>query len=508
MLGLRGELGPDEVVGKYRIVLPLGQGGTADVYLAVADGPSGFQKLVVLKVLAQEPRQRPGVPGHVPQRGAAGGAPAPPEHRPDQRGHRGRRRAGDGDGVPGRPAAVAGDRARAGRGPSRWRCSCACWPTRWPACTPPTSWPTSTARRSASCTATCRPTTCSSRVEGHAKVLDFGIAKLERSLVETEVGTVKGKLRYMAPEQVAGEKLDRRADVYAAGVILWEALTGERMWKGTARSRRSGRACWRAICRCPSGAARRARAAGRDLPARAVAARPTIAIRPRAQLADDLEGGAAGAGEPRPATARSARRWRGCSRTCAAETRRAIEPKLGDASALTPTPTAGTDSGSSPPRRAGPCARAGGGAAWWSALASGGGDRSCCVRRVAAGGAAPCSGTAPRPPRRRSAPRRRRRRRRAPRPAAVPVRTELHDVQIAGRGGARRPGPRARARAAGRAAPGGADGRPHAAAAGQPRPRPRPPRRRRPPLPPRRATASTRSSSIRTGSRRFRPECM
>src|SRR5262252_897720 len=51
MLGLRGEAGAVEVVGKYRIVLPLGQGGTADVYLAVAAGPSGFTKLVVIKVL-------------------------------------------------------------------------------------------------------------------------------------------------------------------------------------------------------------------------------------------------------------------------------------------------------------------------------------------------------------------------------------------------------------------------------------------------------------------------
>jgi serine/threonine-protein kinase len=69
-------------------------------------------------------------------------------------------------------------------------------------------------------------------VAGQTKVLDFGIAKLDRSLVETEIGTVKGKLRYMAPEQIAGQKLDRRADVYAAGVILWEALAGERMWRG------------------------------------------------------------------------------------------------------------------------------------------------------------------------------------------------------------------------------------------------------------------------------------
>ena len=69
-------------------------------------------------------------------------------------------------------------------------------------------------------------------VEGQAKVLDFGIAKLERSIVQTDVGTIKGKLRYMAPEHIAGERLDRRADIYAAGVLLWEALVGERMWKG------------------------------------------------------------------------------------------------------------------------------------------------------------------------------------------------------------------------------------------------------------------------------------
>ena len=47
MQGFRGELGAEEAIGRYRIVLPLGQGGTADVYLAVADGPSGFHKLVV-----------------------------------------------------------------------------------------------------------------------------------------------------------------------------------------------------------------------------------------------------------------------------------------------------------------------------------------------------------------------------------------------------------------------------------------------------------------------------
>jgi eukaryotic-like serine/threonine-protein kinase len=66
--------------------------------------------------------------------------------------------------------------------------------------------------------------------DGQAKVLDFGIAKLSGSLVETETGVIKGKLRYMPPEQILGNRVDRRADVFAAGVIMWEAITGKRMW--------------------------------------------------------------------------------------------------------------------------------------------------------------------------------------------------------------------------------------------------------------------------------------
>jgi serine/threonine-protein kinase len=66
--------------------------------------------------------------------------------------------------------------------------------------------------------------------DGQAKVLDFGIAKLSGSLVETQTGVIKGKLRYMPPEQVLGSRVDRRADIFAAGVIMWEAITGKRMW--------------------------------------------------------------------------------------------------------------------------------------------------------------------------------------------------------------------------------------------------------------------------------------
>jgi serine/threonine protein kinase len=69
--------------------------------------------------------------------------------------------------------------------------------------------------------------------DGQTKVLDFGIAKLAGSnRPETETGVIKGKLRYMPPEQITGEAIDRRTDIYAVGVMLWEAAAGEQIWKG------------------------------------------------------------------------------------------------------------------------------------------------------------------------------------------------------------------------------------------------------------------------------------
>lgn len=70
--------------------------------------------------------------------------------------------------------------------------------------------------------------------EGVTKLVDFGIAKALDSEAQTEVGTFKGKLAYMAPEQTRGSSVDRRADLYAVGVMLWEALAGRRMWHSVA----------------------------------------------------------------------------------------------------------------------------------------------------------------------------------------------------------------------------------------------------------------------------------
>jgi len=230
MLGLRGELGTVEAVGKYRIVMPLGQGGTADVYLAVADGPSGFTKLVVVKVLRKslasdadfrlmfvsEARlaarlHHPNIVQTNEVIEVDGASVLVMEYLDGQPLSQVIVRGKQGGFTLAMQLRVLVD-ALAGLHAAHELADF-------------DGTPLGVVHRDVS------PHNLFVTLEGHAKVLDFGIAKLERSLVETEVGTVKGKLRYMAPEQIASDKLDRRADIYAAGVILWEALTGERMWK-------------------------------------------------------------------------------------------------------------------------------------------------------------------------------------------------------------------------------------------------------------------------------------
>jgi eukaryotic-like serine/threonine-protein kinase len=66
--------------------------------------------------------------------------------------------------------------------------------------------------------------------DGQVKLVDFGIAKLNSSSDETQTGVIKGKIGYMAPEQVEGVHLDQRCDVFAAGVMLWEMVARERLW--------------------------------------------------------------------------------------------------------------------------------------------------------------------------------------------------------------------------------------------------------------------------------------
>jgi ABC-type sugar transport system substrate-binding protein len=68
--------------------------------------------------------------------------------------------------------------------------------------------------------------------DGVVRLIDFGIAKAVSRLQTTRQGELKGKLAYMAPEQVRGEPVTRRTDVYSASIILWEMLTSRRLFEG------------------------------------------------------------------------------------------------------------------------------------------------------------------------------------------------------------------------------------------------------------------------------------
>jgi eukaryotic-like serine/threonine-protein kinase len=81
---------------------------------------------------------------------------------------------------------------------------------------------------------------------GEVKVLDFGIAVAADRVTRTEAGTFKGKFEYSSPEQCKGQRLDRRSDVFALGILLFELATGKRLFK-----RMGQLATLRAICEEP-----------------------------------------------------------------------------------------------------------------------------------------------------------------------------------------------------------------------------------------------------------------
>lgn len=67
---------------------------------------------------------------------------------------------------------------------------------------------------------------------GHAKIADFGVAKALERAYATQSGEVRGKLAYMAPEQLAGKAVDRRADIWGLGMVLWHMLSGRTPFEG------------------------------------------------------------------------------------------------------------------------------------------------------------------------------------------------------------------------------------------------------------------------------------
>jgi eukaryotic-like serine/threonine-protein kinase len=68
--------------------------------------------------------------------------------------------------------------------------------------------------------------------QGEVKVVDFGLAKATSQIETTDPGVVKGKMSYLSPESARGEEVDNRADIFAVGILLYELLTGKRLFYG------------------------------------------------------------------------------------------------------------------------------------------------------------------------------------------------------------------------------------------------------------------------------------
>ena len=215
---------------KYKVIADLGQGGMANVYLAVARGPSGFNKLVVLKSLRSDFAVDPEFLGmFLEEARLAARLNHPHVVQTYEVGEYAGRPVIVMEYLEGQTLANVELRAQA-RLPLGLRLRVLLEALEGlhhaHELTDFAGRPLDLVHRDVS------PQNIFITFDGHVKVLDFGIAKVVNSQVQTASGVIKGKVRYMSPEQMLGSpNVNRRADVYSVGVLLWEAATGKRMWQ-------------------------------------------------------------------------------------------------------------------------------------------------------------------------------------------------------------------------------------------------------------------------------------
>ncbi|HET9955067.1 MAG TPA: protein kinase [Polyangiaceae bacterium] len=230
--GLRSEVSLDSpnTIGKYRLVAELGRGGAACVYLAVARGQSGINKLVVLKRLLPQLAEDPiAVSSFLDEARLAAQLNHPNVVQTYEVGSEGEHyflvmEYLEGQSLSRILRAVGYTFPQAihlrilvdvleGLHYAHELASYEGAPLRL-------------VHRDVS------PQNVLVTYDGQVKVLDFGIAKATISSTHTATGMMKGKVPYMAPEQMNGGDLDRRADIFSVGSMLWGAVAGQKLWKG------------------------------------------------------------------------------------------------------------------------------------------------------------------------------------------------------------------------------------------------------------------------------------
>ncbi|HEV7553961.1 MAG TPA: serine/threonine-protein kinase [Kofleriaceae bacterium] len=225
---------PGRTLGKYRLVAEIARGGMGIVYLAMVHGPGGFHKLVVIKELKPELVEDPAfLTMFLDEARLAARLNHPNIVQTNEVGNDGHRYFMAMDYLDGRGLDRVRRRSlKIGWGltlPMHLRVICDMLSGLDYAHNQSDfdGTPLGIVHRDVS------PQNVFLTFEGQVKLLDFGIAKAADSTNETNAGILKGKVSYMAPEQARGLKVDARADVFSAGVMLWEALTGRKLHQGS-----------------------------------------------------------------------------------------------------------------------------------------------------------------------------------------------------------------------------------------------------------------------------------
>lgn len=221
------------VIGKYRLIAELGHGGMAQVFLALARGPAGFNKLVVIKQIRDNLAEDPEfLTMFLDEARLAARLNHPNVVQTNEVGEDNRRYFIAMEYLEGQPLNRIIQRlqkegktfetklyvrvlidALAGLHDAHELCDF-------------DGSPLHVVHRDMT------PHNVFVTYSGQVKVVDFGIAKAAGGSAETRTGVLKGKVSYMAPEQAMGERVDRRADIFSVGVMLWEALAGKRLFRG------------------------------------------------------------------------------------------------------------------------------------------------------------------------------------------------------------------------------------------------------------------------------------
>lgn len=222
---------PPILIGKYRLIRPIGRGGMAEIHLAVAHGPGGFAKLAVLKRIWPELASDPElVQMFLDEARLSARLLHPNIVQTFEAGHDGERYFIAMEYLDGQPLSHVLNRLRGERAlPFGLRLQVLAqvlaglhyahelrdYDGR----------ALGVVHRDIS------PHNVFVTYAGTVKLVDFGIAKTLAASHQTRPGVLKGRLAYMAPEALRVGTVDRRADIFSVGVMLWEAIAGRRLWK-------------------------------------------------------------------------------------------------------------------------------------------------------------------------------------------------------------------------------------------------------------------------------------